>query len=156
MLLAFPSGGERGGRTEHPESRREREAAPAAARGPPRPVDGSRGTRNPHGGRRGAGRLRRVVHGAPRPVRHARRSGPGPARPLRASSGRRLLDMILLDTNVVSELMRPEPAPQVASWVRSRDRRELFMSSITLAEIRYSLARLPNGRRKQTLIDAAG
>ena len=63
--------------------------------------------------------------------------------------------MILLDTNVVSELMRPEPAPQVASWVRSRDRRELFMSSITLAEIRYSLARLPNGRRKQTLIDAA-
>jgi toxin FitB len=44
--------------------------------------------------------------------------------------------MILLDTNVVSELMRPEPAPQVASWVRSSDRREQFTSSITLAEIR--------------------
>jgi len=63
--------------------------------------------------------------------------------------------MILLDTNVVSELMRPEPAPQVASWVRSRDRRELFTSSITLAEIRYGLARLPDGRRKQVLLDAA-
>ena len=33
--------------------------------------------------------------------------------------------MIILDTNVVSELMRPEPALGVASWVRSRDRREL-------------------------------
>src|SRR2546423_2898734 len=63
--------------------------------------------------------------------------------------------MILLDTNVVSELMRPEPAPEVASWVRSRDRRELFTSSITLAEIRYGLARLPEGRRKQVLVDAA-
>ena len=63
--------------------------------------------------------------------------------------------MIVLDTNVVSELMRPEPAPRVASWVRSRDRRELFTSSITLAEIRYGLARLPDGRRKQVLLDAA-
>jgi predicted nucleic acid-binding protein len=63
--------------------------------------------------------------------------------------------MILLDTNVVSELMRPEPAAQVASWVRSRDRRELFTSSITVAEIRYGLARLPDGRRKQVLLDAA-
>ena len=63
--------------------------------------------------------------------------------------------MIVLDTNVVSELMRAEPAPQVASWVRSRDRRELFTSLITLAEIRYGLARLPDGRRKQVLLDAA-
>jgi len=63
--------------------------------------------------------------------------------------------MIVLDTNVVSELMRPEPAPQVASWVRSRDRRELFTSAITLAEIRYGIARLPDGRRKQVLLDAA-
>jgi predicted nucleic acid-binding protein len=63
--------------------------------------------------------------------------------------------VILLDTNIVSELMRPEPASQVASWVRSRDRRELFTSSITLAEVRYGLARLPDGRRKQVLVDAA-
>ncbi len=63
--------------------------------------------------------------------------------------------MIILDTNVVSELMRPEPAPLVADWVRSRDRRELRMTSITLAEIRYGIARLPDGRRKQVLLDTA-
>jgi predicted nucleic acid-binding protein len=63
--------------------------------------------------------------------------------------------VIILDTNVVSELMRPEPAPQVATWVRARDRRELCMTTITLAEIRYGIARLPEGRRKQVLMDAA-
>jgi toxin FitB len=63
--------------------------------------------------------------------------------------------MIILDTNVVSELMRPDPAPQVAGWVRHRDRRELCTTSITLAEIRYGIARLPDGRRKQTLLATA-
>lgn len=63
--------------------------------------------------------------------------------------------MIILDTNVVSELMRPEPAPSVASWVRDRDRRELRTTTITLAEIRYGIARLPDGRRKQALLAAA-
>ena len=63
--------------------------------------------------------------------------------------------MIILDTNVVSELMRPEPAPQVASWVRDRDRRELRTTTITLAEVRYGIARLPDGRRKQVLLAAA-
>ena len=63
--------------------------------------------------------------------------------------------MIVLDTNVVSELMRPDPAPQVAAWVRGRDRPELRTTSITLAEIRYGIARLPDGRRKQALLAAA-
>jgi len=63
--------------------------------------------------------------------------------------------MIVLDTNVVSELMRPEPAPQVAAWVRVRDRRELCMTSITLAEVRCGIARLPDGRGKQVLLDTA-
>jgi toxin FitB len=63
--------------------------------------------------------------------------------------------MIILDTNVVSELMRSEPAPQVANWVRDRDRRELRTTAITLAEIRYGIARLPDGRRKQILLTAA-
>ena len=63
--------------------------------------------------------------------------------------------MIILDTNVVSELMRPEPSPQVAAWVRDRDRRELRTTSITVAEIRYGIARLPEGRRKQVLLTAA-
>lgn len=63
--------------------------------------------------------------------------------------------MIILDTNVVSELMRPEPAPQVASWVRDRDKRELRTTTITLAEVRYGIARLSDGRRKQVLLAAA-
>ena len=63
--------------------------------------------------------------------------------------------MIILDTNVVSELMRSEPAPSVASWVRDRDRRELRTSAVTLAEVRYGIARLPDGRRKQILLAAA-
>ena len=64
--------------------------------------------------------------------------------------------MIVLDTNVVSELMRPEPAPQVANWVRSLDRRELRTTAITVAEIKYGIARIPDGRRKQALAVAAG
>jgi hypothetical protein len=63
--------------------------------------------------------------------------------------------MIVLDTSVVSELMRPDPSPQVAAWVRARDRRELRTTVITLAEIRYGIARLPDGRRKQALLTAA-
>lgn len=63
--------------------------------------------------------------------------------------------MIILDTNVVSELMRSEPASQVANWIRDRDRRELRTTVVTLAEIRYGIARLPDGRRKQVLLAAA-
>jgi hypothetical protein len=63
--------------------------------------------------------------------------------------------MIILDTDVVSELMRPEPAAGVASWVRDRDRRELRTTAVTVAEIRYGIARLPDGRRKQVLLAAA-
>jgi toxin FitB len=63
--------------------------------------------------------------------------------------------MIILDTNVVSELMRAEPSPGVANWVRERDRRELRTTTITFAEVRYGIARLPDGRRKQVLLAAA-
>jgi toxin FitB len=63
--------------------------------------------------------------------------------------------MIILDTNVVSELMRPEPASGVAAWVRDRDRRELRTTAITFAEILHGIARLPEGRRKQVLLAAA-
>lgn len=52
--------------------------------------------------------------------------------------------------------MRAEPAPGVATWVRERDRRELRTTTITVAEVRYGIARLPDGRRKQVLLAAAG
>jgi len=63
--------------------------------------------------------------------------------------------VIVLDTNVVSELMKAEPAPQVATWVRSHSAPELFTTAITFAEIGYGIARLPGGRRKNLLEAAA-
>ncbi len=59
--------------------------------------------------------------------------------------------MIIVDTNVASELMQPSPALAVRDWVRARDGRELFTTSITLSEIRYGIERLPDGRRKELL-----
>jgi toxin FitB len=54
----------------------------------------------------------------------------------------------VLDTNVVSELMKLACDPQVATFVDSLDPNSIFVTAITLAEIRYGLARLPNGKRK--------
>lgn len=63
--------------------------------------------------------------------------------------------MIIVDTNVASELMKPAPAPAVQDWVRARGGRELYTTSITLAEIRYGIERLPDGRRKELLRSTA-
>ena len=63
--------------------------------------------------------------------------------------------MIILDTNAVSELMKPSPHPAVRDWVLARNGRELFTTSITLAEILYGIARLPAGRRKEHLRSTA-
>lgn len=59
--------------------------------------------------------------------------------------------MIILDTNVVSELMRPSPVQVVADWSLSQDARGLFTTSVTLAEIRYGIERLADGQRKAQL-----
>jgi hypothetical protein len=63
--------------------------------------------------------------------------------------------MIILDTNVVSELMRPSPAPVVLAWLRQQTGSELFTTAITAAEVRYGIARLPDGHRKDDLMRAA-
>lgn len=63
--------------------------------------------------------------------------------------------MIIVDTNVASELMKPAPAAAVRDWVRTRGGRELYTTSITLAEIRYGIERLPDGRRKELVRTAA-
>lgn len=59
--------------------------------------------------------------------------------------------MIVLDTNVLSELMRPEPAAAVLRWIDSHAAEELFTSSITMAEILHGIERLPDGKRKHRL-----
>lgn len=59
--------------------------------------------------------------------------------------------MIVVDTNVTSELMRPAPSPVVAAWVRGHSATELYTTSITLAEVYYGIERLPDSRRKDLL-----
>ena len=63
--------------------------------------------------------------------------------------------MIVVDTNVTLELMRPSPSPAVADWVRARSVTELYTTSISFAEIRYGIERLPAGRRRDLLRAAA-
>lgn len=63
--------------------------------------------------------------------------------------------MIVVDTNVVSELMRPSPSAEVVAWVRSRHGGDLYTTSITLAEILHGIGRLPDGRRQAVLRDTA-
>jgi toxin FitB len=63
--------------------------------------------------------------------------------------------VIIVDTNVVSELMRPSPSRQVRDWVSAQAPGELCTTAITVAEIRYGLERLADGRRKQSLLSAA-
>ena len=59
--------------------------------------------------------------------------------------------MIVLDTNVVSEPLRPAPAPQVVAWLDDQDVVDLHLTTISLAEIRYGIAALPEGRRRSQL-----
>ncbi len=55
--------------------------------------------------------------------------------------------MIVLDTNVLSELMRPAPLANVVAWLAVQPAATLFISVITEAELRYGLALLPDGMR---------
>ncbi|MCF8710436.1 type II toxin-antitoxin system VapC family toxin [Rhizorhapis sp. SPR117] len=59
--------------------------------------------------------------------------------------------MIVLDTNIVSELLRPASAPQVIDWLRRQPSTSLFVTSITHAEILYGIAILDGGRRRDEL-----
>lgn len=62
--------------------------------------------------------------------------------------------MILIDTNVISELMRPNPAPAVLAWCGMQDAVTLHLSAVGEAELRRGAAILPNGKRKVRLIAA--
>jgi toxin FitB len=57
----------------------------------------------------------------------------------------------LLDTNVLSEIVRPKPHPGVVQWVEATDESLLFISVLTLGEIRKGIALLPDGRRRALL-----
>lgn len=62
--------------------------------------------------------------------------------------------MVVIDTNIVSELMSAEPSVEVLAWVDDRPRRELFVTAVTEAEVRTGIALLPEGRRRRGLAEA--
>ena len=62
--------------------------------------------------------------------------------------------MIVVDTNVISELTRKAPAPDVVSWLDSLSAHEVVTTAVTAAELLYGVERLPEGRRKTELAAA--
>ncbi len=62
--------------------------------------------------------------------------------------------MIVLDTNVVSELMRPSPDAAVLTWINSQAADTLWLNSVVVSELLYGIARLPDGKRKVELAQA--
>ncbi|GHB14751.1 PIN domain-containing protein [Modicisalibacter luteus] len=63
--------------------------------------------------------------------------------------------MIILDTNVLFELMRPVPDAWVVDWLDRQDALSVTISVITVAEILYGIERLPDGRRKRNFATMA-
>ena len=62
--------------------------------------------------------------------------------------------MILLDTNVVSEAMKPEPHPSVRDWLDAQAAETVFLSSVTIAELLFGIGALPRRKRKDNLAAA--
>ena len=63
--------------------------------------------------------------------------------------------MVVLDTNVVSELMNADPRTEVLTWLDQRPTRELFVTAATEAEVRAGIAFLPESSRRRALAEAA-
>ncbi len=61
--------------------------------------------------------------------------------------------MILLDTDVVSAVMKPTPIPAVLDWLDGEETSRLYLSTISIAEIRYGLRVLPDGKRRRAFED---
>lgn len=62
--------------------------------------------------------------------------------------------MFILDTNVASELMRPEPTAAVAAWIAERDAQDMYLTAVSEAELLYGVAILPKGKRRNALAAA--
>jgi predicted nucleic acid-binding protein len=63
--------------------------------------------------------------------------------------------MTIVDTNVISEIMKPQPSTTVDGWMASRPAQELFTTSVTKAEILYGIEIMPQGKRRDSLEHAA-
>jgi hypothetical protein len=63
--------------------------------------------------------------------------------------------VLILDTNVISEILRPEPHETVVQWFEDQPRHQLFTTAVTQAEILYGITLLPTGSRRQKLLQIA-
>ncbi|KAF0846131.1 type II toxin-antitoxin system VapC family toxin [Nocardia caishijiensis] len=61
--------------------------------------------------------------------------------------------MIVLDTNVVSEPLRAAPDPRVVKWLDTQRLHTLYLSAVTVAELRFGIAAMPAGRRREFLAE---
>ncbi len=61
--------------------------------------------------------------------------------------------MIILDTNIISEVMKPAPDPMVLAWFNQQKTSSLYLTTITIAEIRYGIQALPLGKRSLLLTE---
>jgi toxin FitB len=59
--------------------------------------------------------------------------------------------MLVLDTNVISEIMKASPSPRVMEWWAQQQSGELFTTTVTVAEILYGIEILPRGKRRDSL-----
>jgi hypothetical protein len=62
--------------------------------------------------------------------------------------------MIIIDTNVISELLRPNPEPAVEAWLGTQDGLSIYLTTISEAELRYGVAIMTNGKRRNALAAA--
>jgi hypothetical protein len=60
--------------------------------------------------------------------------------------------MIILDTNVISEMFKTAPDAHVMEWLNRQDMETLFINTITQAELKFGVCRLPSGKRKERLL----
>ena len=64
------------------------------------------------------------------------------------------MTMIVLDTNVISELLRPTPAVEVDAWLATQEGADVFFTAVGEAELRHGVALLPRGKRRTALAHA--
>lgn len=64
--------------------------------------------------------------------------------------------MIIIDTNVISEMMKPSPATAVLDWLNEQETVSLYLATISIGEICYGIRALPNGKRRRLLAEGFG
>lgn len=143
-------------RGEHYDSkpRRQPQDGLASPCGEPEPVDGGGGSRDPAGSGGGTASHHESRRVDSKPFRASRRCEPEAAEEGTAPSTTSVLEVIILDTNVLSEMMKPSPSQAVVAWMARQDASNLYVTTITEAELFHGIELLLRGKRRQMLAAA--